>query len=89
MTEIGVRDLKAKASEIVRTVREARAHYVITHRGHPVALLMPLEEPKFEGELDVKGGDSVWEELIELGEEIGRAWQSPKTGVELLSEMRR
>jgi len=89
MTEIGVRDLKAKASEIVRTVREERAHYVITHRGHPVALLLPLEEPKFEGELDVKRADSVWEELIALGEEIGRAWQSPKTGVELLSEMRR
>ena len=89
MTEIGVRDLKAKASEIVRTVREDRAHYVITHRGRPVALLMPLEEPKSEGELDVKGVDSVWEELIELGKEIDRAWQSPKTGVELLSEMRR
>jgi prevent-host-death family protein len=89
MTEIGVRDLKTKASEIVRAVREERAHYVITHRGHPVALLMPLEEPKFKGELDVKRADSVWDELIELGEAIDRTWQSPKTGVELLSEMRR
>lgn len=89
MTEIGVRDLKAKASEIVRSVREERAHYVITHRGHPVALLMPLSEPVLEETIDVQSAQSVWDELTELGEEIGRAWQSPKTGVELLSEMRR
>ncbi|HQE92360.1 MAG TPA: type II toxin-antitoxin system Phd/YefM family antitoxin [Anaerolineae bacterium] len=89
MTEIGVRDLKTKASEIVRTVREERAHYVITHRGHPVALLMPLAEPTLEETIDIQRAQSVWDELTELGEEIGRAWQSPKTGVELLSEMRR
>ncbi len=89
MAEIGIRELKAKVSEIVRTVQEERAYYVITHRGRPVALLMPLEEPNLGEELDVKRADSVWDELIELGKEIDRAWQSPKTGVELLSEMRR
>ncbi len=89
MAEIGVRDLKAKASEIVRMVREQRAHYLITHRGHPVALLMPLPEPVLEETIDVQRTQSVWDELTELGEAIDRAWQSPKTGVELLSEMRR
>jgi prevent-host-death family protein len=89
MAEIGVRDLKAKASEIVRAVREQRVHYLITHRGHPVALLMPLAEPALEEVLDVQRTQSVWDELTELGEAIGRAWQSPATGVELLSEMRR
>ena len=31
----------------------------------------------------------AWEELTRLGEEIGREWQSPLTGGELLSQMRR
>jgi prevent-host-death family protein len=30
MAEIGVRELKARASEVIRAVRDKRAHYVIT-----------------------------------------------------------
>lgn len=89
MAEIGVRDLKTRASEIVRAVREQRAHYLITHRGHPVALLMPLGESSLGEALDVRDAESVWDELTDLGEAIGRAWQSPSTSTELLSEMRR
>ena len=33
--EIGLRDLKNRASEIVREVREAQATYVVTVRGKP------------------------------------------------------
>ena len=47
MPEIGVRELKVHASEIVRAVRDARARYIITYRGHPV------------GVLD-SGGGSLW-----------------------------
>ncbi|MDY0019399.1 MAG: hypothetical protein RBT47_05285 [Anaerolineae bacterium] len=31
----------------------------------------------------------VWDLLTELGEEIGKGWQSPLTNTELISEMRR
>jgi hypothetical protein len=31
---------------------------------------------------------TAWEELVELGEEIGRGWLSPLPSAELLSEMR-
>jgi prevent-host-death family protein len=89
MTEIGVRDLKIRASEIVRTVRDRRARYVVTYRGHPVGVLLPLEEPPEGTGLEIEGGQTAWEDLIRLGEAIGREWQSPLTGVELLSEMRR
>jgi len=44
MREIGVRELKVKASEIVRSVRQRRARYVITYRGWPIALLSPLQD---------------------------------------------
>src|ERR1044071_2018932 len=41
--EIGIRDLKAKLSEVVDEVREHEATYVITHRGKAVGRLVPME----------------------------------------------
>ncbi len=90
MPDVGVRELKTRASEIVRDVRERRARYVITYRGQPVGLLMPLEEAR-PTDLSPAGepATAAWEELTRLGEEIGRGWRSPLTSTELLSEMRR
>ena len=90
MPDVGVRELKTRASEIVRDVRDHRARYTITYRGRPVGVLLPLEEvPQAEALPGGERGTTVWEELSELGEEIGRGWQSPLTGAELLSRMRR
>jgi prevent-host-death family protein len=90
MPDIGVRDLKARASEIIRNVRERRARYIITYRGRPVGLLMPLEEAG-PASLPSAGEPTTaaWDELTRLGEEIGRDWRSPLSSAELLSEMRR
>ena len=41
---IGVRELKNRATEIVRQVRENQAEYVITYYGRPVAVLLPIDE---------------------------------------------
>ena len=90
MPDVGVRELKIRASEIVRDVRERRARYIITYRGRPVGVLAPLETaPRVEPLPGGEPGTGVWDELIRLGEEIGRGWQSPLTGAELLSQMRR
>jgi prevent-host-death family protein len=90
MPDIGVRELKTQASEIVRQVRDHRARYVITYRGRPVGLLMPLEETSPASLPPSEGVDeSSWETLTRLGEEIGRGWRSPLTSTELLSDMRR
>lgn len=43
MPEIGVRQLKNEASEIIRAVREEKVEYIITLRGQPVAVLRPIE----------------------------------------------
>jgi prevent-host-death family protein len=84
MEAIGIRELKARASEVVRAVKERRARYVITQRGRPAALLVPLDAlpPQPDPE-------EVWARLEELGNEIARNWQSEKSAVEILSEMRR
>jgi prevent-host-death family protein len=90
MPDVGVRELKAHASEIIREVREQRARYVITYRGRPVGLLMPLDEAGAGLQpWNEEAGDSAWEALMHLGEEIGRDWCSPMTSSELLSDMRR
>jgi prevent-host-death family protein len=82
--EIGIRELKIRASEVVRAVKETRARYIITQRGKPAALIIPLD-----AEPNPNKGDEVWERLEKLGEELAKGWQSEKSAVEILSEMRR
>jgi prevent-host-death family protein len=81
MPEVGVRELKNRTSEIVRAVREGRAEYVITYRGRPVARLVPIAEEE--------EGEQAWQELERLSQEISARWQSDKSAVELLDEVRR
>ena len=85
MTEIGVRDLKIHASEIVRKVKEKRERYVVTHRGHPVASIIPVEEVAPMSE----NGASAWDEMVSLGQQISQNWKSEQTSTEILSTMRR
>jgi prevent-host-death family protein len=82
--EIGIRELKSRASEVVRAVKEKHTRYVITQRGKPAAIIVPLDAAPPE-----KSADEVWERLIKIGEELGKSWQSEKSAVEILSEMRR
>jgi prevent-host-death family protein len=86
MPEVGVRELKTHASEIVRQVRDRRARYTVTYRGKPVGMLVPLPEG---GPPPGRSDDEVWDDLRRLGEEIGRGWSSPLTSYDLLSQMRR
>ena len=81
MTEVGVRELKSRTSEIVRAVREEQVEYVITYRGQPVARIVPVTT----GEDD----EQALQELERLSQEISAQWQSDKSAVELLTEMRR
>lgn len=43
MAEIGIKDLKATASAVIEEV-EGGAAYVVTRRGRPAAVLLPIEE---------------------------------------------
>ncbi len=84
MEEIGIRELKARASELVRAVKERRARYLITQRGKPVAVLLPVDAVPPQPD-----PDEVWARLEQIREELGKGWQSEKSAVEILSEMRR
>lgn len=44
MPFVSIRELKNEASEIIRTVREDRVEYVVTLRGRPVAVILPVDE---------------------------------------------
>ncbi len=43
MAEIGVKELKATASAVIEQV-EAGTAYIVTKRGRPAAVLMPIED---------------------------------------------
>lgn len=50
MPTIGVRELKSQASEIVRSIREDQIEYVVTLRGEPVAILLPVDKRALEAQ---------------------------------------
>jgi len=87
-SKIGVRELKNRASEIVREVHEQEAEFIVTLRGEPVAVLRPLTE-KSGRELLRAEEDEALAEVDRLAEKIARAWRSPKSVLELLEEQRR
>ncbi|MCI0636164.1 MAG: type II toxin-antitoxin system prevent-host-death family antitoxin [Actinobacteria bacterium] len=43
MAEIGIKDLKSEASRVIEDV-EAGASYVVTKRGRPAAVILPVED---------------------------------------------
>ncbi len=88
--KIGVRELKTRASEIIREVRQHRTHYLVTYRGREVAVLLPVEEPSPDrpSPRDERR-QTAWEELEKIGEEIGQSWLLSQNSVELLSKSRR
>ena len=81
MAEIGIRELKNHASQIVRDVREEQAEYVITYHGRPVARIVPIPVEE--------DAQRALEELERLSQEVSAQWKSDKSATELLSETRR
>lgn len=45
---VGVRDLKNRASEILRNLRRGGRAVTVTHRGRPTALLLPIDSEEAE-----------------------------------------
>ena len=71
-------------------VRDQRARYLVTYRGRPVGVFVPIPETaRPESGAEHEQSNTTWEELVDLGEQIRRGWKAKESGVEILSEMRR
>ncbi|MCB0215072.1 MAG: type II toxin-antitoxin system Phd/YefM family antitoxin [Caldilineae bacterium] len=85
MPSIGIRELKAHASEIVRQVREKGAVYEVTVRGEVAARLVPTEASRPLSREAIEG----WlREMDGLADEIGRLVDDGKAADEIMREER-
>ena len=82
MVSVGIRELKQKASELIRKVREEGSKIQITYRGEVVALIIPVEP-----QIPEKESDS-WLTLDTLAAEIGARWPAGISAAEAVAEGR-
>jgi prevent-host-death family protein len=86
MKDIGIRELKAKASELVRHVAEEHCTYTITRRGRPVGVLAPSD---FVGAQRPTDGDAAWERMQALWKRADKSRRPRKSALQELFKMRR
>jgi prevent-host-death family protein len=85
MREVGVRELKEHASELLREVREKRESITITYRGKAVARLVPV----VDREEVWRESKKVLAEMEKLAHKIGKKWPKGVSAVEAVREQRR
>jgi prevent-host-death family protein len=84
---VGVRELKTHAGRILRRVREARASYILTHRGHAVGVILPIDGSDVAQRPDDHG--AAWNAFLRAGRRLERRFRPDVSGVRLLSSTRR
>lgn len=83
---VGMRELRARASGILRRVREKHEAVDVTYRGQVIARIVPVLAPAEQDE----ALSAVWTDMDQLAGEIGRHWKPEgKSAVEAVSEGRR
>jgi prevent-host-death family protein len=86
---VGVRELKTHAARILRHVRDARASYVVTHRGRALGVILPLDEDRMSLTPDGADATGAWEAFVSAGRRLERRFRPGVSGVRVLSGMRR
>ncbi len=81
MEKVGVRELKKRASELIRMIRETHGEVQITYHGKTVALLIPVEDKEPED-------DAAWVRLRTLSAQIGKKWPEGVSAAEAIREGR-
>ena len=85
MEEIGIRELKQRASEKLRQVREEHESFSITYRGKVVAKLVPAMDPSADQEV----ASVIWTRIDDLSREVSAHWPTGSSTSEAVSEQRR
>ncbi len=85
MRAIGVRELKERASQVLRRVRERGEEVEITHHGRVVARLIPVsrERPR------PRAAAAAWATLDRIAGEIGARWPKGRSAAHAVREGRR
>jgi prevent-host-death family protein len=86
MKDIGIRQLKAHASDLVRRVEEEHATYTITRHGRPVGVLAPAN---YRPPVQAKDGEAAWEQLEGIWDRADRNKRTRKSALRELAGMRR
>ena len=66
MEEIGIREFKQRANEIVRWVREEQESFFVAYRGKAMAKLVPAVDPSEEHVT----ASATWTRMDEMSREI-------------------
>lgn len=86
---IGVRDLKNKATQILRAVREKGKTYTVTLDGIPIALLSAITRKETPDERKARL-KAVLADAAELSVRVSSQWSQPETSAaDAVSEQRR
>jgi antitoxin (DNA-binding transcriptional repressor) of toxin-antitoxin stability system len=85
MEEIGVRELKDHATQILRKVREEGAEYHVTYHGKVIARIGPVISEELDS---IERGD-IWAEWDALAEEISKHWPEGVSAVDAVRDVRR
>jgi prevent-host-death family protein len=88
-TVVGVRELKTHAARILRHVRDARASYIVTHRGRAVGVILPLEPGEGTSLPDASDASTAWNAFVRAGRRLERRFKPGVSGVRGLSASRR
>ena len=86
MREIGIRELKRRASDVVREVAAGTEVYTVTRRGKPVGVLVPPDY--ISGQARTKDVDA-WGHLLCLADKLASERGTRTSAVRELSGMRR
>ena len=85
MQRVGVRELKQRASQVLRRVRERGEEVEVTFRGQVIARLVPVARVT----PSTRGMHAVWSEIDRVAHEIGARWPKGVSAARAVREARR